>query len=479
MLWLLTACAHAPLGAGKGRWLLVETPHFSVYTDLTRERALEEARYMERLFAGLEQSGWERAPGSELKARLNVVMFAVPWDLERYVPPGFVGYHVPDVLHEPWVVVPGGGGREERLRIVAHELTHYMADAAMPRQPRWFAEGLASYFETGHFADEGRFVLGRLRQGRSSEIKRFGLLRPSALLRGEVPRGERRFYSSSWLFVHYLMNEQGAAFEAYQNELRRGASDERAWQAAFPGLTHEALDKEFEAYVKRGAFPYFELPIEEPQLATPHARELTRADEYALQAILWAANPRRKTQADEQLARAAIDQALAADATHFLANALHISYLLDDDSARALVAAKQLCERYPEQWLAWTLLGTAAWRQSELLPAGGPFDVSRVTTMAPWQPHSWLVLATQQALRGERDQALATSKRAQDMRPAKRNVLLFRADILSRMGECTSMGEVASLLEAHELSDQAREALASIRSQCALDAGATSAASVP
>lgn len=478
MLWLLTACTHAPLGAGESRWLLVETRHFSLYTDLKRERALEDARYMERLFAGFEQSGWERSPGSELKVRLNVVMFASPRDLDRYVRDGFIGYHVPDVLHGPWIVVPGGGNREDRLHIVAHELTHYMADAAMPRQPRWFAEGLATYFETGHFTGEGRFVLGRVREGRFAEIHSLGLLRPSALLSGEIKPDDRRFYSSSWLLVHYLMTEQSAAFQEYQKELRRGVSDERAWQHAFPALTPEALDKEFAAYVLRGEYAYFELPIEEPSLDTPRERVLTRADEYALQAILWAANLREKVEQDGRRAREAIAQALSVDSEHFLANALHVAYLLHDDSARALVAAKRLCERHPERWLSWELLGEAAWKESELLPLGGPFDVSRVATMAPWQPHSWLVLATQQALRGERAQALSTSKRAQDMRPGKQDILWFRADILARMGECASMGQLVSLLESHSLSNRGREALMTIKSKCALTTQA-SAGSTP
>ena len=479
LAWHLAACTHAPLGAGEKRWLLLESKHFSLYTDLRRDRAIEEVRSMERLFAGLEQSGWERSKGSsELQLRLNVVMFANASDLDRYVRDDIIAYHIPDVLYEPWIVVPGDGVRDERLQTVAHELTHYMADAAMPRQPLWFAEGLASYFETGHFEEDGRFVLGSVPEGRFQELIAFGLLRPSALLSGEITRDDHRFYSSSWLLVHYLMNEKGYAFQEYQKGLLRGFSYERAWQDAFPQPSPELLDKAVEEYVLRGTYARFKMPIEEPVIMAPRERVLSRADEHALQAILWIANMRENPQ-DEQRARQAVALALADDADHLLAGALKVSFTQPENPQRAVSQAKRLFERHPQQWLAAALLGEAAWKVGEELPLGGPHDVMRTAALAPWQPQSWLVRAEQEALRGERAKANVSAKRARDMQPAKLEVLWSYADIMMRMGECGPIPELVGLLESHKLSDEERKALAHMRAECKLDGSALSTGQVP
>ena len=40
------------------------------------------------------------------------------------------------------------------------QLTHHIAHLGMQAQPAWFAEGIASYFETATFDEDGRFTIG-------------------------------------------------------------------------------------------------------------------------------------------------------------------------------------------------------------------------------------------------------------------------------------------------------------------------------
>ncbi|MFT3925434.1 MAG: DUF1570 domain-containing protein [Myxococcales bacterium] len=462
------SCPKAPLGAGEGRWVQVESKHFILYTDEAPEDAREESRNLERLFDGLAQTGWEA--NGELKLRLHVVMFDNPYDFERYAKFGIGGYHVPDVLYEPWIVLPAARGDHERLETVAHELTHYMAHAAMPRQPRWFAEGLACYFESGH-VDEDRFVLGSVSEDRYRAMLQVGLLRPSELISERATHDDIRFYSSSWLLVHYLMNNQSEAFQEYQKGLGLGLPSDQAWRRAFPGLSDAALDREVEDYVMAGRYARFSLPFKVSAVSL-HERVLSRADEHALQAVLWLANFRESRSQDEERARAAVELALALDPQHLMARTLQIDLMDDQDTARALASAKELVERHPQEWLPRVLLGRTAWAQQEAIPVDSPLDPGQAVAIAPWQAQSWLVLASQQALRGKREQAIKNSARAQTMAPADPEVLWIRLTILMRLGACDEAVKLAELLRPHlaELDARARLEFTRIKKQCAASA---------
>jgi hypothetical protein len=65
---------------------------------------------------------------------------------------------------------------------VVHEVTHAISFNAIHHQPRWFAEGLASYFETIQLNAPNQHVdVGEQPRSLTRTIRRKGLLNPSTL----------------------------------------------------------------------------------------------------------------------------------------------------------------------------------------------------------------------------------------------------------------------------------------------------------
>jgi hypothetical protein len=221
------------------------------------------------------------------------------------------------------------------------------------------------------------------------------------------------------------------------------------------------------------------VPIEEPANVGLRERLLTRADEYALQAVLWLGNAREgSAEEDKRRAQAAVAQALAVEPEHMMAKALELTFFADDDP-RAFSAARLLSQRYPEHWLPWLLLGMTAMAGNERVPLSGPEGLEQVVSLAPWLPESWLVVAVQHALRGEHELALRLSKTALDMRPADLEALWGRAGILLAAHECAPMAQVISRIESQRLTAKGRQMVAVLKSKCGLVSASVSSGSTP
>ena len=50
---------HAQQGARGSDFVQVSTPHFNVYSDVSRARAEKHARKLEQLLSGLQETGWD------------------------------------------------------------------------------------------------------------------------------------------------------------------------------------------------------------------------------------------------------------------------------------------------------------------------------------------------------------------------------------------------------------------------------------
>src|ERR1700704_340347 len=93
----------------------------------------------------------------EIPARVRVVVLPRERDLVDYTGSRDVlGLFWVSPLGEPTILI-SADQVQHVPQIVAHELTHYVSSYLFPRQPFWFAEGLAQFVESvGKVDREGR-----------------------------------------------------------------------------------------------------------------------------------------------------------------------------------------------------------------------------------------------------------------------------------------------------------------------------------
>ena len=259
---LLMLALALPLGCATLRrpgslegWRELSSQHFVLQTELQDAAARELIISLERYRAAVLL-----ALGVELKhsPRLKVVAFESSWQLtELGFAPGVGGVlrHTPAPV---MALVPASAISTLPMGITqAHELAHYFAAFVFPRQPAWFAEGLAEYLATISVSADGReAILGRPNLLRLDHA-RFPL--PLDTLWSWRPRAESgsdqsemaRGYASSWLWVHFLLNAHGDRFEAFMKAMASGVEPRLAFDRAFAGVSRASLDTHVADYVKR------------------------------------------------------------------------------------------------------------------------------------------------------------------------------------------------------------------------------------
>src|SRR5215475_9646187 len=126
----------------------------------------------------IDAAGWDRDPArvvaefenlhSALLATLIAEPVEIPGQVRVMVVPNasdladytgsrnILGVFWVSPLAEPTILI-SAGDVEQVPEIIAHELAHYISSYLFPRQPFWFAEGLAQFLESvGKVDDQGR-----------------------------------------------------------------------------------------------------------------------------------------------------------------------------------------------------------------------------------------------------------------------------------------------------------------------------------
>jgi hypothetical protein len=376
------------------------------------------------------------------------------------------------VLFEPWVVLPAPTANTG-LRVLNHELAHFVAFAAMQRQPPWFAEGLAAYFETARFdPEQAHFIVGKPSLDYHDVLRSLRLIPPSELIGKGRFELDQQYYASSWVLVHYLLSQRDEQFAAYQTGLAKGLGYARSYEQAFTGISLEQLDTEVQAYLRDGLYESVSFPLAKLPRAPMKSRELSVADEYAIAGMLWAECSRCSPE-ERARSKESFRLALANDPMQLQVQSRNIADMTDRQAA--LQAAHKLTQAYPESWLAWLTLGFAA-NDAPATPASTSLadeGAERALALAPRQAYAWLLRSFRHAAHGERDTALTAADRAQRLQRSGPNVLLGRATLLAHLGECAALDELASRIrEQPELSIDGNQ-LAQLVQLCAK--GATAA----
>ncbi len=439
---LLSGCsatrALCPLEGGRP-WVEVKSPHFSVRTNLDADTAEEASRELETLRMGLLQAWGE---GFDPPGTVEVIVLRNRVELAEFTNVRIEGFSAttPD---GPVLVMPGNGyaiGEDPTdLGTQAHELTHYLSQFSLVRQPRWLSEGLAMYMETIRVkADKSEVILGAL-HGLFGHAYRYGWLTLDELWdwdrRGLLSTAEsRRYYASSWLWVHFFIARHGERFEDFQNRLIRGEDPRRAWDASFQGV--KDLAGQLNAYVRGGRhvnYPTVTAPLP-PIPDTRTTRLLEPAEVHAIRARLFLMTPgaappeERLEKAEREMA-----QALKEDPGNVTVTLLRIRS--SADPARRLAMARELVERHPHSGLAWDALAQA-------LDSFGNTDEEqeearlRAVELLPDSVGAQNGLASYYARTLQPEKGLAAAQRALALAPGNAAVLDTYSTLLFQLGRC-------------------------------------------
>jgi hypothetical protein len=360
---LVAACGAAvPAVPSKGgpAWYELTSEHFTVWTDAPDQRARELVREMERLRQLIVGVAFPSAPAG---GRNFVVVLRDDGELAAFSPTGeprpfAVSGAAP--LWQPIFVVSAQSNRDPGDHAVAHELTHVISYAVVHHQPRWFAEGMAQFFETVDInpdsttADIGAAPSYR---GQPIQMAHLGSV-PKLLTWRGISEGERSEYSTAWALFTFLINEHRAELVRYMQLLDEPADEKaspgevaaRQWREAFPSVPLGEVTAALQQWLLSGHHRVVHVNIQ--LRAWPvTVRKLGDADVYATRGLL------RSLMANQDAQRRAdVDAALAAEPTNVLGWVLR--WTSDDakptsDQGRAITAA------HPEDWRAWLLAAVA------------------------------------------------------------------------------------------------------------------------
>ncbi len=321
---------------------------------------------------------------------------------------------------------------ESLAQVQLHELAHYLSRYILLRQPHWLSEGLASYLQTIEVKENSFAVIGRPHLPLLQYIRQHDFLSLTDLWNGSATRESRpELYASSWLWVHFLLNQQGARFNDFLNRLASAEEPRSAWNAAFAGVSSQALEQGVRSYMHREHFPVRSLrvPPVAPQLT--HT-VLDEAEIHVTRARLYFTG-RKSISADQrrELVLSEVAQALRHNPQSASARVLE-GELVTSRSTR-LAIANELTRSKPQEPRAWSFFARSLHGEDESFPDLEQMLETGAKVAA--QDH-WVLsqLAAYFAVHGAPERGLEAAIRAVQLAPWSARVLETYAAILAGVG---------------------------------------------
>ena len=233
--------------AGGAPWHELTSEHFVVRTDYPDWAAREALNGFDRSARAL--IALALPPGTPPpRDRLDVVAFAHSEDYLALLDNGSAGEcRFTSDGSRPLLIIASGDNFlrvvEQTMRIMQHELTHWLMHRAVPAAPVWLDEGNAQYWQTLRLEDGQAIVVS---------------LPPLLLLADWLPAADvlaadrdtfygpktDAYYSTAWGIVYLLRTKHADAFAHYLAALAAGARGEAAWRGAFGSFGARELDAE-------------------------------------------------------------------------------------------------------------------------------------------------------------------------------------------------------------------------------------------
>jgi tetratricopeptide (TPR) repeat protein len=408
-------------------WLQLTSEHVVLRTDVDRAEALRMIRELELMRALLTDAFALELPASA--PPVQAVAFARPGDLLEFTGDRRVAGKAYTHRSGRGQLLLMDGRPDDMGVVVSHELAHALLTQVMPRQPRWFAEGMAQWASSmGRVSDDGKRVLGSLPDPWMREYLSPGELAPARdLLTWERPdkKEDGRRYATSWLLARTLLAEQPRAFADFQKRLEDGEAAKAAWNGAFPQWSLDvagglaALDHLLEERARDLSSPSREVQAAvDPKV---EVRTLSGSEIHTMRLEVP-----REWKPDEL--QAEIDAALREDPAHVKA----LSFMAEDRSAVRLPLARRAVEAHPEDPDAWALLAS-------VLPASEAEEreaaLRRAVALAPDRADLRALLAGRLVL-DRPEEAEQVAERAVELAPWSPYARTMRARALAALGRC-------------------------------------------
>ncbi|MES1204630.1 MAG: DUF1570 domain-containing protein [Pseudomonadota bacterium] len=378
------------------RWLSLESRHFALMTDQNAADAQRLVRDLEEYFAAMVAVGF-RAPPADRDA-IPIVALAKREETLHYLQPWADGVFFSRLPYRPFIVL-GSGKQGFGGVIVRHELVHTVTELAMPRDlPTWYAEGLATYFETlAYDRERGQLLLGRAELSKVELLKTRGPYRPVADLmndraRSLVAEDADRAYATWWLLMHFLIHDASDVLVTYQRALAEGRDATTAWQSAASTEFRNALDERLARYVTDKRYLACRRMVWSAPAVGIATAPVSAATALATGAMLDVVGTRQQPQNEASHRAAARDRvvrALALDPTNLVA--LQVSLALGD--RLTVLQVREALRGHEGNWMAWMLLFEALMQDGQMGEGRAAFV--RAATLAPAEP---AVREIQQAL---------------------------------------------------------------------------------
>lgn len=451
-------------------WYRADTHHFTIFSD-GQEKQLEEFAHEAEKFDALMRLAFQVRPEAD-PAKLNIYLVSSAGDVQKLVDMNNIaGIYFARTDGSFAISNRQKTRSRDRLsgkRTLFHEYAHhFMFNNLHVPAPAWLVEGFAEFVATAEFKKNGEWYFGKPAFHRAAEIEyapRIPIdllltVRPSQI-KGD---GASAFYGWSWALTHMLYLESpeaGKQVDRYLRRINRGETSLGAARAEFGDL--DELEKELRGYVKGRmtfkksnlALPYRDdvqvTRLSEAESATLalKLRRLGGADlaetrdaltaaaasgdaeawyqlgraEYDLALSVDSAADAEETSPDFSAARAALKNALAADAEHIHANVLM--------GELEIARLESMDQPYVEE----------EWKNARRY-------ISKAAELSPRDPYALFALAQSYSRRGHRDAVVSPSlKIAFERAPESREIRFAYAIDLANNGQFEAAIQLLSIL---------------------------------
>lgn len=364
----------------------VTSPHFDAVGNVPVARLELEVRRFEQLF-DVFTTFFQGEPMPAQRLRLIVMKSGEPAEFAGEFILGFVTRHNLEPL-----LVSAVDEKSRSFSVNTHELVHLVSRYALPYQPRWFSEGIASFFEDAHFDRDGSIKMGLWADpydwASLDELLRWG--------ERSIPVEEQpRLYGTARALLFYLANRDEPRLRLLIEGLRSRQALGELYAAAFPSGEREALMQRAKDFVAERRFSAWRtsltrtadvttLPKLEPwQVEVIRARIFeacgSRADSLV---ALRAAQAVAPTPMPAELAAEFLWRDWPAPIDHSSpAVQLALADAIDRSYAEVLEAAGKATQAMPTSAFAWYLLSRA---RSQVRDHQGALDAAdRAAALAP------------------------------------------------------------------------------------------------
>ncbi|HEX7701881.1 MAG TPA: hypothetical protein VF403_14190 [Kofleriaceae bacterium] len=322
-------------------WVELQSEHFTLWTDASVARGGELIRLMEYLHQVIFGVAF---PNRSLDGRSFVLGLRDQAEVNAYVPDMFQAFATPEdnPLMIPMIVLSAEPD-ERSIHVVTHELSHVISAVAVHKQPVWFAEGLAEFFETVILdVDKASVVVGQPFPIQVAATQQLQLVPGDQLLAcKEYACRDHAFYMTSAVLFSYLANTHPDQLLRYEDELAN--NNPRAWDVF--GIAPGDIDRTLRAWMIEGRHQVwnYKASLVQPKIAQ---RVLAETEIIAARAFLSYSFHVRSPGAH---------QALAADATNLMLR------LIDFEQTKQVTVAdaRATAQANPHDWRAWWLVATA------------------------------------------------------------------------------------------------------------------------